>query len=66
LWTEEYIPWGVLLVGALTETGIKTEKCNNISDPIGELGNLVGKTGVIVIGGNETVGSGVLRVKLEF
>jgi len=65
LWTEEYIPWGVLLVGAVTETGIKTEKCNNISDPIGELGNLVG-TGVIVVGGNETVGSGVLRVKLEF
>ncbi|MCE4628419.1 MAG: type III-B CRISPR module RAMP protein Cmr4 [Desulfurococcales archaeon] len=68
LWTEEYLPWGTLFLGAIFATGFKGSGCDKIGNPLLELVNIIKRnnneeTFSIVVGGKETVGSGLLRAK---
>ena len=77
LWTEEYLPWGTLLVGFMYETGFENRFCSarraaggrergEGSEPLEELVGMVRDElgSVLVVGGKESVGAGV--VKLAF
>ncbi len=68
LWTEEYLPWGTLFIGAIIATGFKGSACSKIGNPLLELVNILKKANnkeifSVVVGGKETVGSGLLRAK---
>jgi len=68
LWTEEYLPWGTLFLGAIFETGfhnIYKDKCNpGGARPLEELEDQLKGLDAIVVGGKESVGAGLLRIKL--
>jgi CRISPR-associated protein Cmr4 len=68
LWTEEYIPWGTLLVGLVADSGFRNEYCKKAGrageDPLGELLGKLGGDSYLVVGGKETVGGGLLRLVL--
>ncbi len=66
LWTEEYLPWGTLFLGIVADTGFTNNYCNGNIDPLNELRNLLNSIGgLLVVGGKESVGAGLLRVKLQ-
>lgn len=66
LWTEEYVPWGTLYVTAfLYSKARRSEILQDANDVKKKLRELLSKMGdYLIIGGNETVGRGI--VKLEF
>ena len=69
LWTEEYIPWGTLFLGAVLDTGFRGRNCSGIGSPLETLHRILsqgaGPDGFsIIVGGKETVGSGLLRARL--
>lgn len=71
LWTEEYLPWGTLFVGLTLDTGFRNAYCRNGGsapsiEPVARIREAVAKClgGGLVIGGNETVGAGLLRVEI--
>ncbi len=67
-WYEEYFPWGTLLVGLAAETGFRNEYCSgaSVDRPIQKLREYLEQTlrGSIVLGGKESVGAGLARVKV--
>ena len=77
LWTEEYLPWGTLLVGGIAETGFHSSHCSTCNifknkDPIGVLIELLKEAGVydgeaiyLVIGGKESVGGGLVKLSIH-
>ena len=66
LWTEEYLPWGTLFLGAVVDTGFRGANCKGVvgDNAIAKLNNEVGGDFYAVIGGKETVGSGLLRARI--
>ena len=65
LWTEEYIPWGVLLAGMIVDTGFKNTHCNNGgATGLDTLRVLIEvKLGSsLIVGGKETVGAGLIKL----
>ncbi len=77
LWTEEYLPWGTLLVGGIAETGFHSSHCEACGllkgrssiDVFVELlkkaGVYNGKVAYIVIGGKESVGGGLVKLAIR-
>ncbi len=63
-WTEEYIPWGTVFIGAVVDTGFRNKKCDNINNIINSFTELLGDEGTVVVGGKETVGAGLLKFKI--
>ena len=76
LWTEEYIPYGALHLGLVYETGHTSTHCraarisspgalNNLLEILKSAGLLDGQgTFYLPIGGKETVGAGLLRLRM--
>ncbi|GBF09151.1 type III-B CRISPR module RAMP protein Cmr4 [Aeropyrum pernix] len=69
LWTEEYIPWGTLFIGLIAETGFQNENCKGVEltgGPVEIIARRLEQTlkNTLIVGGKETVGAGVLRLKL--
>lgn len=76
LWSEEYLPYGSLLVGAvmvkdfeklrgLLEAGRYEAQLRLYESAWGKLSSILGAmNGYLVVGGKETVGKGVLRVAI--
>ncbi|MEB3860982.1 MAG: type III-B CRISPR module RAMP protein Cmr4 [Desulfurococcales archaeon] len=71
LWTEEYLPWGTLFLGIVADTGFRNKKyCDHadlknskyalkaLEDMLGSIGN------TLVVGGKESIGSGILKLKM--
>ncbi len=63
LWTEEYLPWATLLVGKIVDTGFRNEYCSQADVDIKEFLDNNGLNS-IVVGGKESVGAGLLKLKL--
>ncbi len=65
LWTEEYIPWGTLLAGIIIGTDFKNTYCKNGGDTgLDTLKNWIEEElgSSLVVGGKETVGSGLIKL----
>ena len=69
LWTEEYVPHFTVFSGAVINTRMKST--NNSGDnqqdnPIGWIIKTINETlkGTVIIGGKETIGKGLLKLKL--
>lgn len=61
LWTEEYVPHGTVFVGGIIDSGRAKDACGNVN-PVNYLG---GKEFAMFIGGKETVGKGLIKIKIE-
>lgn len=66
LWTEEYIPWGTLFIGGIAATGFKNPYCSEADEPVlNAFEKLVGgKVFHLIVGGKESIGGGLLKLKL--
>lgn len=65
LWTEEYLPPGILLVGAVAYAKPRNQYCKGIDDARATLHSMLGNTVFsIVLGGKESTGHGLLKVKI--
>lgn len=61
IWTEEYIPHGTVFIGAIFETKRRAEECEDV-----EAENAIKKLNgaSVFMGGKETVGKGLVRLKV--
>ena len=68
LWTEEYLPQGTILVGAVIDSNRKNESCDITMDKSSILkflkDNLNNRS--IFIGGKETIGKGLIKLRLWY
>jgi len=73
LWTEEYIPYGAILAGLVIDTEFRNAFCGSgTANALEDLAELLKKaellneddTFYLVVGGKETVGGGLLKLKL--
>ncbi|MEB3760884.1 MAG: type III-B CRISPR module RAMP protein Cmr4 [Desulfurococcales archaeon] len=66
LWTEEYIPWGTIFMGAIIDNGFKHNNCKEKigDDPTKTLLQLTSNIFTLAIGGKETVGGGITKILL--
>lgn len=68
LWTEEYLPWGSLLAGPLADTGFRNRfadgSLSSNTCAVSKLSEIVGQEFSLVLGGKESVGGGLARVKI--
>lgn len=66
LWTEEYIPWGTVFMGAIIDNGFKHNNCTGKigDDPTKTLLQLTSNKFTLSIGGKETVGGGITKILL--
>ncbi|MGC9117278.1 MAG: hypothetical protein ACP5ID_06775, partial [Conexivisphaera sp.] len=64
LWTEEYLPLGTVMLGAVFDGGRKNSACNALGvdgdGALGKLGELLNGS-IVTVGGKETIGRGLLR-----
>jgi CRISPR-associated protein Cmr4 len=60
LWTEEYLPAGTLMVGGVIDSGRKSDMCKGPGDYLDGLRRFL-EGRVIVLGGKETIGRGLVR-----
>ena len=68
LWTEEYLPWGTLFLGIAADTGFRNDHCCRVNmGSNGVLNVFKGMLdhikGTLVVGGKESIGSGILKLK---
>lgn len=72
LWMEEYLPWGTLLLGGINHTGSMPPECQRVNYYCRALSLMekcitnAGGRGIgelLSIGGNETTGAGLLRMR---
>jgi len=68
-WTEEYFPAGTLFAAAAMDTGFRNEFAQGSFNPLEKLRKAIedsngGLGGYLVVGGKETVGAGILKLKV--
>jgi len=63
LWTEEYLPQGTIFIGGI----IDAERTNELCKDVGDVDNILRKNLdniSVFLGGKETIGKGLVRIKV--
>jgi len=63
LWTEEYLPQGTIFIGGI----IDAERTNELCKDVGDVDNIIRKNLdniSVFLGGKETIGKGLVRIKV--
>jgi len=65
LWTEEYVPQGTIFIGGLIDGKRNNSFCSNKNDDINQLVSRYLNDIAIFLGGKETIGKGLIRLKVN-